>query len=237
MISLYTFTAPPSPCGYLPGRDATMRYRVVGAMSADEYAAQLADGWRHFGHSLFRPECASCSACQSLRVDVGRFRMSDSQRRAWKANRDMTLTVGQPCVTDEKLALYDRFHAAQAEAVGWPSRGPEEVNNYEHSFCDNPFPVEEWCYTVGEKLVGVGIVDILPCGPSAVYFYHDPDERKRSLGTYNVLKVIERAATDLSPHAYLGYFVEGCRSMEYKARFRPHELLIGGKWVAGGRHE
>ncbi|HKQ40385.1 MAG TPA: arginyltransferase, partial [Verrucomicrobiae bacterium] len=28
-------------------------------------------------------------------------------------------------------------------------------------------------------------------------------------------------------HVYLGYRVAGCRSMEYKAQFRPHELLQG----------
>ena len=26
-------------------------------------------------------------------------------------------------------------------------------------------------------------------------------------------------------HLYLGYFVEGCRSLEYKARFKPNLVL------------
>jgi len=29
------------------------------------------------------------------------------------------------------------------------------------------------------------------------------------------------------PHVYLGYRVEGCASMRYKADFRPHEVLVG----------
>jgi leucyl-tRNA---protein transferase len=28
-------------------------------------------------------------------------------------------------------------------------------------------------------------------------------------------------------HVYLGYRVEGCASLAYKSRFRPHELLEG----------
>ena len=233
MLSLYTFDSQPSPCSYLPDRHASLHYEIVGELTADEYAHLLMTGWRRFGRSLFRPDCPSCDRCQSLRVDVARFKMSDSQRRAWKANRDITIMIGTPSPTPEKLALYDRFHAAQVEAVGWAARDPESASDYRQTFCDNPFPVEEWCYYLGNKLVGVGLVDILPCGPSAIYFYHDPDDRKRSLGTFNVLKVIERAANDLVPHAYLGYFVESCRSLEYKARFRPYELLIRGEWVAG----
>jgi leucyl-tRNA---protein transferase len=33
------------------------------------------------------------------------------------------------------------------------------------------------------------------------------------------------------PHLYLGYHVAGCRSLEYKANFRPNETLgVDGKW-------
>ena len=35
------------------------------------------------------------------------------------------------------------------------------------------------------------------------------------------------------PHVYLGYYVAGCGSLEYKARFRPNEVMEpNGKWVA-----
>jgi arginine-tRNA-protein transferase len=66
---------------------------------------------------------------------------------------------------------------------------------------------------------------------SAIYFFYDPDERDRSLGTWNVLSVIEEAARRKVPHLYLGYYVEGCRSLEYKARYRPNEVLADdGEW-------
>ena len=36
-----------------------------------------------------------------------------------------------------------------------------------------------------------------------------------------------------TPHVYLGYFVDGCASLEYKARFRPNEVLgADGEWGA-----
>lgn len=232
MRSLFVFTAPPSPCSYLPHETSSLTYEIVGKLTAAEYQTRLKVGWRRFGFSLFHTTCPSCQKCQSLRVPVAMFKPDRSQRRCLAANDgEVTLVIGTPQVTEEKLALYDRFHAYQAEHVGWPEYGPKDASDYAESFVDNPFATQEWCYYLGEKLVGIGYVDRLPEGLSAIYFFHDPDERKRSLGTYNVLSVIRKAAEWHLPHVYLGYFVEGCRSLEYKARFRPNEVLgADGKW-------
>src|SRR5262249_40865431 len=94
-----------------------------------------------------------------------------------------------------------------------------------------PFPTQEWCYYLGDRLVGVGYVDDLPGGLSAIYFYYDPDERGRSLGTWNVLSIIEHAARRGIPYVYLGYYVENSASMTYKARFVPNQLVgEDGQW-------
>jgi arginine-tRNA-protein transferase len=168
-----------------------------------------------------------------VRVTTATFEPDRSQRRCLAANGEVRLVIGTPEVTEEKLDLYDRFHAFQVDHVGWPSHGPKDAGDYAESFVDNPFPTQEWCYYLGDKLVGVGYVDRLPEGLSAIYFFHDPNERKRSLGTFNVLSVIRKAAEYALPHVYLGYFVEGCRSLEYKVRFRPNEVLgADGVWRA-----
>jgi leucyl-tRNA---protein transferase len=236
MHSLAVVTVPPSPCGYLPGRDWQLTYEFVAEMTAAEYQDRMRAGWRRFGHSLFRPACPTCRECRSLRVPTDTFRPDRSQRRALAANDgEVALTVGVPAVARANLDLYDRFHAFQHQHKGWPDRGPEDPGDYAEAFVDNPFPVEEWRYQVGGELVGVGYVDPVPAGLSAVYFFHDPEHRDRSLGTYNVLCVIREAARRGLPHAYLGYHVAGCRSLEYKARFRPHEVLgDDGEWRPGG---
>ena len=47
----------------------------------------------------------------------------------------------------------------------------------------------------------------------------------------NVLSVIRAAAEQKLPHVYLGFFVEGCGSLAYKARFRPNQVLHpDGTW-------
>src|SRR6476660_9849365 len=173
MISLFTYQSTPSPCAYLPDRLASQRYVVVAELNETEYGQLLDLGWRHFGRHLFRPECESCRECKSLRIRVDEFQPSRSQKRVLAKNRgEVELRIGPPEVTEEKLALYDKFHAAQVERKSWPDHGPKEASDYADSFVENPFPIEEWCYYVGGKLVGVGYVDVVPRGLSAIYFYH-----------------------------------------------------------------
>lgn len=234
MHSLFVFTSPPGPCSYLPHETSSLTYEIVGRLSAAEYESRLLTGWRRFGFSLFRPACPACQKCLSLRVPVISFKPDRSQRRCAATNDgEVRVVVGPPSVSEQKLDLYDRFHEYQSKHVGWASHGPKDANEYAESFVENPFETLEWCYYLGDKLIGVGYVDRLPAALSAIYFFHDPDERKRSLGTYNVLSIL-RAATDWTlPHVYLGYYVAGCRSLEYKTRFRPNEVLTAsGEWVS-----
>jgi arginyl-tRNA--protein-N-Asp/Glu arginylyltransferase len=229
MESLFRFVAPPSRCGYLPAQQWSLEYEYVGEMTSLEYLQRLTDNWRRFGHTLFRPVCVGCQACRSLRVRAAHFRPNRSQRRCRNANAgQVELRIGVPAVTRTKLALYDRYHAYQAEDKGWPRHPAKDAASYEESFVNHPFAVEEWCYYLGRRLVGVGYVDCMrekhEGGLSAIYYFYDPDLAERSLGTWNVLCVLEETRRRGLPYAYLGYHVEGCRSLEYKARFVPNQV-------------
>jgi len=63
-----------------------------------------------------------------------------------------------------------------------------------------------------------------------VYSFFEPDDGARSLGTLMILDHIARARRLGLPYVYLGYWVEGSRKMEYKAKFRPLEAMLGGRW-------
>jgi arginine-tRNA-protein transferase len=257
MESLFRYVASPSPCGYLHDQSWSLEYEYVAELTAAEYQQRMIEGWRHFGTMLFRPACAACSACQSLRVVVDRFRPNRSQRRTRKANEgEVELRIGKPSVSRPKLALYDRYHAYQADQKGWPQHPAKDAASYAASFVDNPFAVEEWCYYLAGRLVGVGYVDALPPVPavgwprqdgrvalalagteplagalSAIYFYYDPRDRSRGLGVFNVLTLIEEARRRGLPYLYLGYYVEGCPSMSYKPLFVPNQVRGGdGVW-------
>jgi arginine-tRNA-protein transferase len=234
METLLSFVAPPSPCGYLPDRLWSLEYDVVREARPAEYMQRLKEGWRRFGTMLFRPRCPGCRACQSLRVAVDRFRPNRSQRRACQANEsEVKLVITAPSVTEHKLWLYDEYHDYQAVSKGWPEHPAKDADSYAHSFVHNPFVTEEWCYFLDETLIGVGYVDALPEGLSAIYYFYDPLQRRRSLGTWNVLRLIEETARRGLPHLYLGYYVEGCASLAYKASFVPNEVVgPDGQWHA-----
>jgi arginyl-tRNA--protein-N-Asp/Glu arginylyltransferase len=208
-----------------------MEYEFITEMTAEEYAERMVAGWRRFGYTLLRPRCLGCQACRSLRVDVNRFHPDRSQRRTRKANEGtVKLQIGRPRLSPARLRLYNRFHADRACSRGWAER-EEDLGTYASAFVANPFPTEEWCYEIDGSLVGVGYVDALSVGLSAIYFVHEPAQRRRGLGTWNILCMIDEARRRGLPHLYLGYWVAGCPSLAYKANFRPHQILgANGRW-------
>jgi arginine-tRNA-protein transferase len=236
METIDRWTEPPGTCHYHPGHISQREYVWVSALDRDEYMGYLLAGWRRFGHMLFRQTCSGENACRSLRVDVGRFRPDRSQRRIRGANEQtVRLSIGTPAAGPEKVSLSDRFHGERSLARGWSRYDRGDAAEYTSRFVVNPFPTQEWCYFLGDSLVGVGYVDELAGGLSAIYFIRDPECGDRSLGTWNVLSLIDRAAALDLPHVYLGYHAAGCPSLRYKARFRPNETLgHDGKWHHGG---
>jgi arginyl-tRNA--protein-N-Asp/Glu arginylyltransferase len=234
MKTIAHFISSPTTCSYLPDRPAQSEYEYVASMTAGEYGRRMHEGWRRFGHTIFRPVCRGCSECRSLRVLVDQFRPNRSQRRVRRLNEGVIrLEIGQPAVSKEKLRLYDRYHAFQSDARDWARLPPRDESDYVEAYVNNPFPGQEYRYYLGEELVGVGLVDALPGCLSAVYCYYAPEHRARSLGTWNVLSVIEQAALAGLRYVYLGYYVAGCRSLEYKANFVPNEIRHSdGVWRA-----
>ena len=116
---------------------------------------------------------------------------------------------------------------------------------------ESPFPfsndneststtVQEGCfhqqYWIGDVLIAVGVVDILPQGLSSVYLYYHPGMSHSlvALGKLATLKEIEYTRYVLKkPYYYLGYYIESCPKMRYKADYHPSQLLcpVHYEWV------
>jgi len=210
------------PCPYLPGREATLRFgngRLVG-----RHYQQLLDwGYRRNGVYVYRPVCQSCRECWVLRVPVAQFQMTKSQRKIW--NRGLThfeVDWGSCAYTPEKAALYQRYLAFQHGT----EEGPVDEARYSAFLVDSCLTHEtlEVRYRINGRLAGLGIVDRLEHALSTVYFYFDPEFARLSPGTWSALYEIHLARQWRLPHYYLGYYIPGCASMNYKARFRPCEI-------------
>jgi len=93
-----------------------------------------------------------------------------------------------------------------------------------------PFGTYHMLYRHNDKLIAVGVVDVLPRCLSSVYLFYDPEYRYLTLGKVTALKEIEwsqRAALYRPQlcYYYLGFYIHSCQKMKYKAEYRPSELL------------
>jgi len=226
---LQHFTEPARECTYLPDRVAQLEVRLELDVDALELESRLERGWRRFGPTYFRPACASCNACDTLRIPTATFAPSKSQRRARKNAAHLARIVGRPIVDDERLDLYARWHAQREGARGW-EESSLDAERYKIDFAFYHPCVREVAFrdpAAGDRLVGLGIVDDTRVSLSAVYFYWDPEHAPSSLGTAHIVMLVDEARARGMKQVYLGYRVEGCASLEYKGRFGPHELLVG----------
>ncbi|MEO7191585.1 MAG: arginyltransferase [Vicinamibacterales bacterium] len=224
---LQHFLEPPHPCAYLPTREASLEVRVAVDVSPEQLDELLQRGWRRFGPSYFRPACPSCRACVPTRVPVAQFRASRSQRRARNQSSRLRRFVGKPQVDDERLQLYARWHLDRERAVGWDSTSLD-AEGYAMEFAFPHPSVREVAFRDPgdeDRLVGIGIVDEVPSGLSAVYFFWDPEHAPSSLGTAHIVRLIDEAATRGLEYVHLGYRVDECPSLAYKGRFQPQEAL------------
>jgi arginyl-tRNA--protein-N-Asp/Glu arginylyltransferase len=220
---------PSFPCAYLPGREARQVLIAIEKPPPGAYHALMDLNFRRLGHVFYRPECDGCQACRMIRVPVADFRPSRAQRRCRARNADLEVTVGEPDATPEKHDLYRRYLGARHE--GQMDGSQEEFEGFLYSSC---LETVEVTYRLQGRVVAVGIADAEPQAWSAVYCYFDPDLGRRALGVFNVLRLLEECRRRAIAHLYLGFYVQDCARMNYKAGYRPHEIRRSdGTWARG----
>jgi arginyl-tRNA--protein-N-Asp/Glu arginylyltransferase len=218
---------PPQRCAYLPDRQARFVAFTVAEPLPGLYHALMDLNYRRSGAIFYRPACDGCSECQAIRLNVNDFRPTRAQRRCWRRNADLDVTLGDPRVSDERWDLYRRYLAARHDGQMDGSR--DELAGF---LCVSDVDTIEIAYRSAGRLLAVGLADCEPQALSAVYCYFEPALPRRSLGIFNVLWLVQEARRRGLPFLYLGYRVAGSRRMRYKADFRPHERLeADGRWT------
>jgi leucyl-tRNA---protein transferase len=217
---------PDHPCPYLPDRIETSRGFEIGKLSADTYHSFMDAGFRRSGSLVYQPVCRGCRECRPIRLAVGKFTPSKSQRRCLRRNSDIRLTIAPPVVTREKFNLYNRYMAE------WHGSARESRSEFESFLYESPTDTIEFTFRDdGGRLLAIGICDVCSRSMSSVYFYFDPAEVRRGLGTFGALMEIRQAQRAGIAYYYLGYWIRACPAMSYKSSFGPAELLDGdGVW-------
>ena len=213
-------------CPYLPDRTWVTHDFGLREMPGAAYEAMLVDGWRRSGHSFYRNHCPGCRCCTPIRVPVTGFVPSGSQRRCLRRNADVAVSVEPTGCPEDVFDLYRRYVRSRHRPDGDP-----EMEEYEAFLGRSPVDTRIMRYTVAGRLVGVGWVDVLANGVSSVYYAFDPEEGRRSLGTFSVMREVELAAALGVEWLYLGFYVPGSPKMRYKGNFRPCEYAVDGDWT------
>ena len=222
------FTTFPHRCSYLPEKEATTLFVDPRQKVTPELYTELSlMGFRRSGDHIYRPHCHSCNACTAARVVAEDFVPSRSQRRVINSNADLRLKITDSVIDDEAYALYERY-ITQKHADG--DMFPPDREQYESFLNNSPGCTQYLRLYDKDRLVWVAVSDQMLDGLAAIYTFYDPDFEKRSLGTFAVLLQISHAKKLGLPYVYLGYWIERCRKMSYKTRFRPFEMLLNGRW-------
>jgi len=235
------FLTAPSPCPYLPGRDERKVFTHLpltdGAAIND---ALTAAGFRRSQNIAYRPACEACEACVSARIPAVGYPFSRSERRVLDRNRDLERHVVEAEATMEQFELLRRYLMARHAEGGmadmtWP--------DYLAMVEDTPVRTHliEYRLPTGDRgpgdLVACALVDALADGLSLVYSFYEPRLGRRSLGSFIIMDHVVQADLHSIPYVYLGYWVQGSPKMDYKARFRPIEVLQGQTWVVLSERE
>lgn len=220
----------PEPCPYLEGRVARMPLRLpVRELDPRELDARLVRGDRRHGALFYRPSCPSCRACEAIRLSADYEPTRTQERVLRRGRRELRVELGPPTVSEERLRLYDahRFGRGLAKDSSYPI----DADSYQRFLVDRACDSFELRYYHDDRLIGVAVTDRGERSLSAVYCYYDPAYAKMSLGTYSILEQLALCRREGLEHLYLGLYIAGCDAMAYKARFLPHERLVGGRWT------
>lgn len=185
-------------------------------------------GYRRSGAHVYRPDCEHCRACISCRLPVSEFKRGKRLQRIWNRNKDVRVEICSELNGEAAYLLYQEY-IEKRHSDG--DMYPATTEQFDAFIRSNAEGSQYYCFTIKDRLIAVGVSDVLDNGLSAVYTFFDPALAKRSLGNFVILWQIEQARSLGLEFLYLGYWIKDCAKMDYKSTFRPLEMLVEGKWL------
>jgi leucyl-tRNA---protein transferase len=190
-----------------------------------------AEGWRHFGIYFFRYQTSFHAdkkfSVMPLRIDLGQFSLTRSQKRVLAKNRDARIVMRPAAVDPGRHELFNKHRVRFKDNI--PTSLEDIVSPMPASV---PCPSRELCVYLGERLVGATYLDLGQDATSAVYAIFDPAEAKRSLGILMILYSIQFSMERRCRYYYPGYAYHEPFAYDYKKRFTGLQYL---DWDSGWR--
>jgi arginine-tRNA-protein transferase len=228
------FLTAPTPCPYLPGREERKVFAHLPIVDGPLVNDTLTEvGFRRSQNIAYRPACEGCDACVSARVPAAAYRFSRSEQRVLRRNDHLRRCIVEAEATREqfdllRLYLDHRHPGGGMSGMTWADYVAmvEDTTARTH-IVEYRAPSQD---TGPGDLVACAVIDVLADGLSLVYSFFDPAISRDSPGVFAILDHIVQAQLTGIPYVYLGYWVGGSAKMDYKARFRPLEVLRPRGW-------
>ena len=185
-------------------------------------------GFRRVENWVYKPACPNCNACKPIRVKANQFKKSRNIRRIQSVNRDLKRNLSTGRLSLDHYDMFQRYLSYRHEDGQMASMSFDE---FSAMILNSPIDTTLTEYVSADnRLIGCILVDRQRDGLSAVYSFFQPEEKKRSLGSFMIIDLIDRCSELGLPYVYLGYYIEQSRKMSYKARFKPYQIFSHGDW-------
>lgn len=166
--------------------------------------------------------------------------------KEWTMPRYCDFLVSTPLIT-EPLQNYDYLSSTSDDNDDTFSKDVCDDSSSDCILVKPPelptaFGTYHCSYYLDDKLIAVGVLDVLPKCITTVYFFYNPEFAFLNLGVYSALieismvrrmcnhfvrapRTTRRTSENKLIYYYLGFYVHECKKMHYKTRFRPSYLL------------
>ncbi|MEE4210887.1 MAG: arginyltransferase [Parvularcula sp.] len=217
-----------SDCPYLEGRREKKIFTFLGGDKAAEINSHLSRrGFRRSQNIAYLPACDGCKACRPVRIVAEGF--DDKRwRRTLNRNADLVRTMTAPKVSTEQFSLL-RGYLDSRHAGG----GMTDMTVLDYQQMVEQTPVDTFLLEYRDEagtLIACALSDRLEDGLSMVYSFFEPEDARRSLGSFMIADHVRLARELGLPYVYLGYWVDGSPKMDYKRRFSPLEVYGREGW-------
>ena len=162
-------------------------------------------------------EIQQAPMCQvmPLRYIIEGLQFSKSQRKVLRKNEDLKCIIRPYQQNETTDKLFEKWYKARFGRVLplsiWIENGNKPFRSHEIAVYDK------------DKLVACSFFDPTPVGNFSAIACYDPDEEKRSLGTYTLLLEIEHTAAQKKYAHYPGTAFHQPSVFDYKKKFNTVE--------------
>lgn len=188
------------------------------SVSPEDMDILWSHGFRHFGTLFFRYDesCNENGCCDvvPLRINLEKFKLSQSQKRILRRNSDLEVKVREAFIDDDRQRLFD------AHKLRFRDNIPDSLYSF-LSFDPSSVPcraIEFDLYNC-DALIGVGYLDIGKTATSSVCTFFDLSYGRRSLGIYMLLVEIIYSMENRKSYLYPGYAYKQPSFYDYKKKF------------------